>query len=378
MTILALLLACTGEPGDTGLLDTCSQTSGTICLYAGTGDAGYDPDEKHRLETWLYFPMDIEVREGKPTIILDWNNNSVRQVTPSETVVLAVGTGYAGDGPPDYSDNDPGGAPGTSTAMNHPTDAIWQADGELLIAAWHNHKLRRWNPDTGLVHILGGGVTGFAGDGGPVVDALFSQPHSVVAAEDGSIYLTDMRNGRVRVVAPDLTISTLGGDGTQGFAGDGGPVSGAVFNFPTGATPRPGAGLALDGDTLYVSDSLNHRVRAVNLATGMIDTVVGTGIAGSSGDGGPAVDAQLNSPIDIEIGGGKLYIADTDNSRIRVVDLASGTISTLVGTGESSWSGDDGPAVDAALNFPHGICLVEDGRLFIADTYNHMIRVVYP
>ena len=375
MSLLLFLLACKTPPEEsTG----CEVLSGNICVYAGTGFAGYSFEDVHRLETMLYFPMDMEVKDGKPPIIMDWNNNSVRQVLADQTVTLAVGTGYAGDGPPDYSDHDPGGAPGTATALNHPTDATWMPNGELLLTVWHNHKLRTWNPATGYVHILSGDIVGFYGDGGPCVDALFSQPHSSVVADDGTIYMTDMRNQRIRVITPDEIINTLGGDGTQGFAGDGGPVSSAVFNFPTGATPRPGAGLALDGDQLYVADTLNNRIRQVDLSTGLIQTIVGTGEPGYAGDGGPALEAQLYGPVDIEIYKNLLYIADTDNSVVRVVDLDTGLIDTFAGTGESTWSGDGGPAHDAALNYPHGIGVGDDGAVYIADTYNHVIRVVYP
>jgi sugar lactone lactonase YvrE len=190
--------------------------------------------------------------------------------------------------------------------------------------------------------------------------------------------MTDMRNQRIRIIPPDHIITTYGGDGTQGFAGDGGPVGSAIFNFPTEATPRPGAGLALDEDTLYIADTLNNRIRTVDLATGIINTIAGTGEGGYSGDGGPALEAQLFTPIDIEVVGRTLYIADTDNSRIRIMDLDTGIIDTFSGTGESTWTGDGGPAKEASLNFPHGIGIADDGRVFIADTYNHVIRVVYP
>lgn len=376
--IALLLLACTGETEDSGAVTPCEAVSGSICVWAGTGEAGWAPEILPLLETRLYFPMDAEIAEGKPDIIIDWNNNVVRQVLPDGTIAPAIGTGFAGDGPPDFSDNEPGGAPGTATALNHPTDASWLPNGDLLISVWHNHKLRTWNPDSGYVHVLGGAEVGFAGDGGDVVDALFSQPHSAVSDELGTIYVVDMRNGRLRYITPDGVIDTLGGDGTQGFAGDGGPVSAAVFNFPTGAAPRPGGSVALDGRTLYVSDTLNHRIRAVNLDTGTITTVVGTGVAGFAGDDGPAINAQLNNPIDIEVFDEKLFIADTNNCRVRVVDLQTGVISTIAGTGESTWTGDGGPALEATLNYPHGVALSPDGRLFIADTYNHVIRVVYP
>ena len=376
--ILSLLFACADEPDDTASDATCDESSGSICLYAGTGQAGWQPEPMPILESWLYFPMDVEVRDGKPPIVVDWNNNTIRQVTDDGMFANAIGSGFAGDGPGDASDRTEAGSQGIQTALNHPTDASWMSNGELLMPVWHNHKMRTWNPDTGIVHVIAGDVIGFAGDGGPAVDALLSMPHNSLADEDGTIYLVDQRNERIRVITTDGMINTIAGDGIQGYVGDGGLASSAEFNLPTGATPAPAGALALENNILYMSDTSNHRIRAIDLETGIISCLAGNGIAGYTGDGGPAIDAEINNPVDIEVQDGILYIADTYNSAIRTVDLETGIISTFAGTGESGWTGDGGNALEAELHFPHGIGIADDGRLFIADTFNHVIRVVYP
>jgi len=180
-------------------------------------------------------------------------------------------------------------------------------------------------------------------------------------------------------------ISTVVGSGMRGAGGDGGPPLSAQLSLQKGLdqpgegdNPEPGGGLALDGaGRLYIADTENHRIRRVDFTAGIIETVAGNGTRGFSGDGGPATAAQIAYPRDIEIDAmGRLFIADSDNQRVRVVDPSTGTISTVAGNGVQGYSGDGGPARDAALFRPFGIALDAAGDLYIADTFNNRIRRV--
>lgn len=379
--LFALLFACTGEnPDDTAA--ACEESSGGICTWAGTGDAAYDGDGNAPLDSMFYWPMKVEHSPYGNPVVLDWNNHRVRVLQDDGTFTTAVGNLFPGDGPPDLSDLTLPGAPGDTVSLNHPTDAIWLPDGKLLVVAWHNHKLRTWDPATDLVHVHCGTTPGFAGDDyAPAIDALLNMPNSAVLDEaTGSLYFVDQKNERVRELTADFTINTVAGSGTQGFGGDGGPLREAAFGFPKSAQPEPGGAIALAPDgNLYVADTENHRIRKLDLANDVITTIAGTGTAGFGGDGGPAAEALLHFPRDVEFGAdGRLYVADTDNHVVRAIDLTTGIIETVAGTpGESGFSGDGGPATEATLYRPFGIDFDEAGDLYVADTYNHRIRVVY-
>lgn len=380
MLFLSLLLACPGPEDSASEAPPCDASGGHICTWAGTGDAGYYGEGEDRRSIWMYFPIDVEFSPYGNPVINDWNNHKIRMVNPDDTVTTIMGTAFIGDGPADQSDQEPPGALGTTVNLNHPTDCVYRPDGILVSASWHTHKMRTWDPATGYVLVFAGAGSGFSGDGGPAEDALLNQPKAVDYDEsDGALYIVDMRNERIRTIDADGVINTIGGDGTQGYAGDGSTVDTAIFNFPTGTNPTPGGAVALDGEGgLYIADTLNNRIRRVDLATGDIERVAGDGTAGFAGDGGAALDAQLNQPADIEVSGGFLYVADTNNHRVRRIDLATGIIETVAGNGEPAYAGDDGPALDASLYLPYGIELDDAGNLYIADTFNHVIREVSP
>ncbi len=169
----------------------------------------------------------------------------------------------------------------------------------------------------------------------------------------------------------------------QGFNGDGVALETQV-NFPAGGNPEPSGSLAIDQatGTLYFSDTDNNRIRKVvftspDFLQGAVTTIAGTGTPGFSGDGGPADQAQIDYPEDIEIGpDGNVYFADTDNNRVRMIDLADNTIHTVAGSGESGYSGDGGPALEAAFTRPFGVAFDANGDLYISDTFNSRIRKV--
>jgi len=348
-----------------------------IVTWAGNALVGFNGDGHPLLESSLYWPVDMTITPTGDTYVLDWNNHRVRKVTDSGTLQTVIGN-FVGDGPDDQSDLTEPGAIGTMVNLNHPTNLITLPDGKLLLTAWHNHKLRRYDPVTGRVLVICGAGAGFGGDGGDAKAALLNQPAASEIAPDGSIYILDQRNQRVRRIAPDNTISTVVGVGTPGFSGDGGPPLAAQLNLPRGPNPPPAGTITIDAQgRLYISDILNERIRRVDFGANLIETVAGNGVAGYGGDGGPATAASLFNPRDIEIGpDGRLYIADEYNNRIRVVDLTTGIIETLAGTGVAGFSGDGGLATAAMLHRPTGIEFDQDNFVYIVDSYNHRIRRV--
>ena len=221
--------------------------------------------------------------------------------------------------------------------------------------------------------VAGTGPKGRGGDGGAATEAMLNIPRDIAIGPDGSIYLSDTANWLIRRVGPGGVITTVAGigsdeDGYGGFSGDGGPALEAELNLPGGIAVGP------DG-SIYIADTGNHRIRRID-RNGIITTVAGDGSYRHSGDGKPAVDASLNSPSDVAVGpDGSLYIADTENSRIRRVS-PTGIITTVAGNGPRGFSGDGGPATKAQLNLPRGIAIGSDGCLYIADTINHRIRRV--
>jgi streptogramin lyase len=386
LSVLSAALAASACGDNLEELAPCTdQEPGTACRWAGLahGEEGFNGDGLDRRETELYWSMDMLWASDGTAWFHDWNSHLVRRVLPDDTVQTVVGWTdpvFPGDGVPGQPavERSEEGALGTDVRLNHPTDFAEMPDGSILLMAWHNHKLRSIDPETGMVKILVGAGAGFTGDGGPASLALFKQPKSLVTDEVGNIYIGDQQNFRVRKIDTDGMMSTVVGNGVQGFAGDGGPAIEASLAWEAGDNPEPSGGLALAGDTLYVSDTLNHRVRAVDLGTGMIETIAGTGRPGNSGDGGAALDAELDGPRDIEIGPeGDLYIADTDNHVIRAIDLDTGVIRRVAGRDEPGLDEVDGlPALETALARPFGVEFDHDGNLYIMDTLNSRILKV--
>jgi uncharacterized protein (TIGR03437 family) len=216
--------------------------------------------------------------------------------------------------------------------------------------------------------VAGDGILGFGGDGGPATSAAIYSPAGVAVDASGNLFIADANNNRIRKVSGSGTITTVAGNGIAGFSGDG--------NLATNAQLRAPYGVAVDSSgTLYIADTYNYRIRKVSV-NGIITTVAGNGTAGSSGDGGQGTTAMLGRPFGIATDvAGNLFIADADLSRIRKLS-ASGIITTVAGRGTQGSGGDGGPATAAGLNDPHGVAVDTTGNLFIADTGNHLVRKV--
>ena len=381
LALTASLAACGDNIGE----DPCDQP-GVACVWAGTGVRGFNithPDAP-ALESKLYFPSDLTFGPDGRAYISDWNNHRIRRIDDDGALRVIVGTDYEGDGAPNMEDRlpacAPAGALGTTVAMNHMTDAKFGPDGLLYIAAWHNNKIRVYDPATDIVTVLAGDGYGSLGDGGPACNALFNQPKAVAIMPDGVVYVIDQRNERIRKIDidPARTITNFAGTGVVGDLGDGGKAADAQFGFDTNPTPQPTGALVVDGGYMYIADSLNNRIRRINMDTTVIDCIAGKSEAGYDGDGGPALSAHLNEPVDLELGpDGRLYIADRLNNAVRAVDLRTGVIETVIG-GTSCDVGlaacpSIAPAKEMPLNEPYGIAFDAIGNLYVTDTHNHRI-----
>lgn len=274
-----------------------------------------------------------------------------------------IGT-IAGTGEPGW-EGDAG--PATAAMLNEPKTIALDPDGNLYIADSENHLVRKVDARTGIITTIAGTCVGDASASIPA-EPLPGPP------EDDEDPLADPvdKPGDAYAQQPDLSgmiryvTETQSKD--QRFSGDGGPASNAVLNFPSAVA------VAEDG-TVYIADTWNHRIRRVEPGTGVISTIAGTGQAKFYGDNGPAIKAALNEPVALILDGPDcLYIADQSNNRIRKLDLASGVITTVAGTGESGYNGDGAPGPETALAGPSGLALDPDGNLYIADTFNGRIR----
>jgi sugar lactone lactonase YvrE len=370
----AILGACGGESSG----PDCLNKEGVMCTWAGLGFEAFDGDGNTLLDSAFYWPVDVTFASSG-TYILDWNNHRVRRVTEEGTLETVIGTDFVGDGPADLSDTQPPGAPGTEVTLNHPTQFTELPDGSMLLVSWHNHKLRHYDPETGLVYIICGAGFGYRGDGGPLRQALLDQPQAIALAEDGTMYILDQRNQVIRKVDPEGIISTIAGQvKVQGFTGDGAAPATATFNFPTGGNPQPNGTMAIDADgKLYIADTLNQRIRVIDFEANTIDTLAGTGEPGFSGDGGPANEAKINNPRKLTIGpDGRLYFGDEYNHRIRAIDLETGIIETVAGNGTPTFAGDGLPPTEASLDRPIGVSFSPEGDMYIIDMNNNRIRRV--
>jgi DNA-binding beta-propeller fold protein YncE len=245
------------------------------------------------------------------------------------------------------------------------------------VAAWHNHKIRRFDPSNGRVYVVCGSLPGYNQMHDLASRALLNQPKSIAVDSKQNIFVADSRNQRIRVINREGIIDAVAGTGRKGYA-DGTPGLADFYMQQDNDNPEPGGSITVDGEgRVYLADTYNHRIRRIDPIAGTVTTIAGNGTKGFGGDGGPATDAMLNLPRDLELGpDGRLYIADTDNQRIRVLDLTSGIISTFAGNGQADFTGDGGSALAASFRRPFGVAFDRDGNLYVADTHNHRIRKV--
>ena len=340
-----------------------------ITTIVGNGVAGLNEDGLPPLQTYLYLPQDVTIGPDGNLYFADWNNHRIRRIKDGvvETVAGTGDLGAADDGP------------SLETDFNHPTNVYFDHEGRMVVAAWHNSKVKRVDFATGLIENLAGTGARAADnrEGVQGNDSVLDLPSSVVVDSNDNIIISDQANYRLRFLEPSGLISTnCNKTGTPGYSGDGGPARDAQLDSPKGQSAAPAGRIDIDPrNRIYIADTGNHCIRMID-EVGTITTIAGTGEAGYSGDGGPATQAQLNTPSDVAVApNGTIYIADTMNNVVRHIKL-DGTIETVAGTGERGFSGDGGPAVDAMLDRPYGLTVGPNGNVYVCDTHNQRIRKI--
>jgi len=271
-------------------------------------------------------------------------------------------TVYAGNQSEGFSGD---GGPAKKASLWDPHGLAFDSKGNLYISDQRNHRVRRVDTD-GMISTFA--ITGKSRYENYVRDRIFDRPAGLAVDKQDNLYVADPVNHRVLKVTPDGKINTFSGTRKRGFSGDGGPASLAQLAGPND--------VAVDEQgNVYVADFGNNRIRKID-PSGTITTVVGEGIAGDSGDGGPAIKARLRNPTGVTVdAAGNLYIADSNNHKIRKV-TTNGKIETIAGTGTRKLSGDGGPAINASLNRPYDLAIGNDGELYIVDQDNLRIRMV--
>lgn len=281
-------------------------------------------------------------------------------------ITTAAGTGergFAGDG-----------GPALQAQLNGPFDVGFDPAGNLYFSDTFNHRIRRIDGRTGVITtVAGNDGAGYSGDGGPATAAAFNEPYGIAVDRNGNIYVADRHNHCVRRIdAGSGVVTTFAGNGVAGYAGDGSPAVQAGMVEPNGLGFDPAQ------RRLFIADVADHRVRVVDLSTGMISTFAGTGEAAHTGDEGPASAAGVFGARAVKVSpDGTVYILERQGSTLRAVDPKTGVITTVAGTGGRGYSGDGGPARAAVFDAPKEFALDPSGDILIVDTESHSIRRIY-
>lgn len=341
-----LVLAACGEP-----IAILGDTPGLMRIVAGSPDEPGSDVGGSATQTLLRFPSGVDMDPEGVLYVADRGNRRILAVSSSgdvRVVVDAVGCSF--------------------TCLVEPTDVAVDGTGGLIVADDLGHRVWRVDSDTGAQTLLAGtGEPGTTPDGEVAVESPVRSPRGVAVDENGRVLFAEARSHRIRTILPDGTLSTIAGTGEAGFSGDGGPATDAMIDFP--------GGIDVAADVLYIADSGNYRVRAVNLSTGLIDTVAGTGVSGFGGDGGSPRAAMLREPRDVAVtdDGLSLYVADSGNHRIRVVSLTTALINTFAGSGDTEFAGNLTDAGAAGLRSPTGVATSPFGLVLIGDTDHHIV-----
>jgi len=331
-----------------------------ITTVAGTGSAGFSGDNGQATSATVNQPYRVCFDAAGNFYIADQNNNRIRKVTTAGII-----TTFAGNGTQGFSGD---GGQATSAGLYSPLGMTFDGAGNMFITDEDNFRIRKVKTTGVVTTVAGNGTGGFTGDGGSATAAEILRPNESIVDAAGNLYILDSQNNRIRKVNTAGAISTIVGSSTiAGYGGDNGQATVAELNLPSGLTSDPSG-------NIYIADTYNNRIRMVNTA-GIITTVVGTGTAGFLGDGGQATTAEINFPRGVAFAGGNLFIADEGNNRIRMVNSA-GVISTIAGNGTTGFSGDGGAATAAELHSPTGVAFDANGNMFIADWVNNRVRKV--
>ncbi len=392
---------------------------GMIRTIAGTGEPGLSGDGSAALSACLNEPKSLTVDRQGNLIIVDSENHLVRLVDRATGIISTIAgcaqledsrTGQVvHDDTLDREQDDPFSESGTTgekafaqqtdlggtvryvvngtavakryggdhgpadrAVLNFPTAASVDRAGHLYIADTMNHRIRRVEAGTGIMTTIAGiGQPRYGGDGGPATAAGLNEPAALAVTDTGTLYIADQSNNRVRAV--DLStglIRTIAGTGSASYNGDEIPAMEAALGGPSGLAIGP------DG-TLYIADTFNARIRAVDPETGLIRTVVGDGGEYRYQGALEPASTSLSRPSGIAMDAeGNLFVTDSDNHLVRRWDRATGRLDRLAGVGVANFGGDGGSALEASLSYPFGVVVGPEGRLFVADTFNHRIREI--
>jgi uncharacterized protein (TIGR03437 family) len=338
----------------------------SIATIAGNGSAAYGGDGGPATSAALNVAVDISFDRAGNLFIADQNNHRIRKVTPAGIISTVAGNGTAG-----FAGD---GGPAVNAQLNTPIGVFADALGNVYIADTGNQRIRKVDSSGIITTIAGNGAKAYGGDGGPATAASFYNCVRVQADQAGNVFVADQSNHRIRRISTSGIITTYAGNGvgnpgTGAYSGDGGPAINASLNNPTA--------LVIDkSGVVYFSDQFNQRIRKIT-PDGTITTIAGNGTPGYAGDGGPALSASLNYPGGLTVdAAGSIFVNDDNNYRTRRI-TTDGTISTVAGNGSSGFSGDGGPATAASLNGNFGVAIDPSGNLYIADSFNNRIREVY-
>ena len=339
----------------------------TITTVAGNGVGGFSGDGGPATRANVDEPIGVAVDTAGNIFFVDMANARIRRVDAATGIITTVaGHGVVGG----YGD----GGPALAAAMDFANGIAVDRAGNVYFGERNNHRVRQVDARTGVIRsVAGTGVSGFSGDGGPAAAAQLYWPYGVAVDNADNLLIADGGNHRIRRVdARTRVITTVAGNGAESYSGDGRPATLAAIAYPTGvASDR--------GGNLFIADYGNQRLRRVDAASGAITTIAGTGGGGFSGDGGPATAAKMANPFGVAVDStGNVYFGDSLNNRVRRVDMATGVITTVVGNGAAAYAGDGGRALRASLTWPDGVAFDRQGNLLISDNGNNAIRRVSP
>lgn len=327
-----------------------------VSTIAGTGQAGFSGDGGPANLAKLNTPTGIALLTNGEILVCDAFNSRIRKIDLSNNISTIAGS------------------PQNNIAFANswkiqPEDiSLNESNGQVVFSEFFSYVVRKYDPGTGMLYpVVGTGVKGYSGDNGLAIYAKVDTVMGVFYDSTG-VYFSDSGNNRIRKVNNNGIVTTIAGTGTAGYSGDGGLATAAKISFPIG--------LKIYNNQLYFSDFRNFVIRKIDLATGVITTIAGNGTFGYSGDGGLAINASIGDCYHLDIDNlGNIYLTQDDFNVIRKIDN-SGMISTIAGTGVSGYSGDNGLAVNAELNKPYGIAVDNNGNVFFSDRYNYRIRKI--
>lgn len=353
---LVVLVAAAGLAGCGEPVAVVGDIPGIMRVVAGVPNQPGETSEPSATDSRLDDPTGLAIASDGRLYVVERSNARVVAVTSSGALEVVRADRFCTGSP----------------CLEEPLDAALDPEGRLVVADRLSRQILRIDPGSGQATVLAGnGLLGPAADGTPATEASLQEPRGVAVDDDGTVYFTERTGHRVRFIDGGGALRTLAGTGVDGFSGDGGPAAEAQVSAP--------GGLGIAAGVLYLADSGNDRIRAIDLDAGTIETVAGNGVRGYTGDGVDATASALNFPEDVTAtaDGARIFIADTGNHRVRHVPFSSGLIETFAGTGDPEFTGDLIDAGAVGLDRPSGVTTGPFGFLFVSDPGHDVVwRVV--